>query len=81
MITLKRSYSIYLCNVLAQIAILTWLGHTAVGDIAWLATFMILAEASFRFVERPLRAKLARKSVAKSEVRDPLVAVRRQAEG
>jgi peptidoglycan/LPS O-acetylase OafA/YrhL len=77
----ERSYSIYLWNVLAQIAILTWLGHTAVGDIAWLATFMILAEASFRFVERPLRAKLARKSVGKSDVPDPLVAARRQAEG
>jgi len=77
----ERSYSIYLWNVLAQIAILTWLGHTAVGDIAWLATFMILAEASFRFVERPLRAKLARKSVATSDAPDPLLAARRQAEG
>ena len=62
----ERSYSIYLWNVLAQILILAWLGHTAVGDITWLATFMVLAEASFRFVERPLRAKLARKSAANS---------------
>ena len=33
-----------------------------VGDIAWIAMFVVLAEASFRFVERPLRAKFARKS-------------------
>ena len=38
------------------------LGHTVVGDIAWIAMFVVLAEVSFRFVERPLRAKLARKS-------------------
>jgi peptidoglycan/LPS O-acetylase OafA/YrhL len=64
----QRSYSIYLWNVLAQISILAWLGHSVVGDIAWLATFMVLAEASFRFVERPLRANLARKSAANSGV-------------
>ena len=58
----ERSYSIYLWNVLARIAILTSLGHTVVGDIAWIAMFVVLAEASFRFVERPLRAKFARKS-------------------
>ena len=58
----ERSYSIYLWNVLARIAILTLLGHTVVGDIAWIAMFVVLAEASFRFVERPLRAKFARKS-------------------
>jgi peptidoglycan/LPS O-acetylase OafA/YrhL len=55
----ERSYSIYLWNVLARIAILTSLGHTVVGDIAWIAMFVVLAEASFRFVERPLRARLA----------------------
>jgi peptidoglycan/LPS O-acetylase OafA/YrhL len=58
----ERSYSIYLWNILARIAILNSLGRTAVGDIAWVAMFVVLAEASFRFVERPLRAKLARKS-------------------
>jgi peptidoglycan/LPS O-acetylase OafA/YrhL len=58
----ERSYSIYLWNVLARIAILDTLGHTVVGDIAWLAMFVVLAEASFRFVERPLRAKFARRS-------------------
>jgi peptidoglycan/LPS O-acetylase OafA/YrhL len=57
----ERSYSIYLWNVLARIAILALLGHTVIGDIAWVAMFVVLAEASFRFVERPLRAKLARK--------------------
>ncbi len=60
----ERSYSIYLWNVLARIAILAWLGHTVVGDIAWIATFLVLAEASFRFVERPLRARLARRSAS-----------------
>jgi peptidoglycan/LPS O-acetylase OafA/YrhL len=58
----ERSYSIYLWNVLARIAILDSLGHTAVGDLAWSAMFLVLAELSFRFVERPLRAKLGRKS-------------------
>ena len=57
----ERSYSIYLWNVLARIAILDLLGHTLVGDIAWVAMFVVLAEASFRFVERPLRAKFAQK--------------------
>jgi peptidoglycan/LPS O-acetylase OafA/YrhL len=57
----ERSYSIYLWNVLARIAILSWLGHSYVGDLAWIAMFLVLAEASFRFVERPLRAKLARR--------------------
>ena len=55
----ERSYSIYLWNVLARIAILASLGHTAVGDIAWIALFIVLAEASFRLVERPLRARLS----------------------
>jgi peptidoglycan/LPS O-acetylase OafA/YrhL len=54
-----RSYSIYLWNVLARIAILTWLGHTVLGDLVWAAMFLVLAEASFRYVERPLRARLA----------------------
>jgi peptidoglycan/LPS O-acetylase OafA/YrhL len=58
----ERSYSIYLWNVLARIAILNVLGHTVVGDIAWIAMFVVLAEASFRFVESPLRAKFARKA-------------------
>jgi peptidoglycan/LPS O-acetylase OafA/YrhL len=57
----ERSYSIYLWNVLAQIAILHELGHTKVGDVAWIAMFVVLAEVSFRYVERPLRAKLARR--------------------
>jgi peptidoglycan/LPS O-acetylase OafA/YrhL len=57
-----RSYSIYLWNVLARIAILHTLGSTVVGDIAWIAMFVGLSEASFRFVERPLRAKFARRS-------------------
>jgi peptidoglycan/LPS O-acetylase OafA/YrhL len=55
----ERSYSIYLWNVLARITMLHLLGHTFVSDIAWIAMFVVLAEASFRFVERPLRAKLA----------------------
>jgi peptidoglycan/LPS O-acetylase OafA/YrhL len=58
----ERSYSIYLWNVLARIAILNVLGHTAIGDLAWITMFVVLAEASFRFVERPLRAKFSRKS-------------------
>jgi peptidoglycan/LPS O-acetylase OafA/YrhL len=58
----ERSYSIYLWNVLARIAMLTLLGHTLLGDVAWIAMFVVLAEVSFRFVERPLRARFARKS-------------------
>jgi peptidoglycan/LPS O-acetylase OafA/YrhL len=57
----ERSYSIYLWNVLARITILHALGHTAVGDVAWVALFLMLAEASFRGVERPLRARLGRR--------------------
>jgi peptidoglycan/LPS O-acetylase OafA/YrhL len=57
----ERSYSIYLWNVLARIAILKVFGHTLVGDLAWIAMFVVLAEVSYRFVERPLRAKLAQK--------------------
>jgi peptidoglycan/LPS O-acetylase OafA/YrhL len=55
----ERSYSIYLWNVLARITILYALGHTLIGDLAWILMFLVLAEASFRFVERPLRARLA----------------------
>jgi peptidoglycan/LPS O-acetylase OafA/YrhL len=58
----ERSYSIYLWNVLARLAVLNTLGHTLVGDIAWIAMFVVLAEVSFRFVERPLRARFARRS-------------------
>ncbi len=57
----ERAYSIYLWNILARIAILNTLGRTTIGDIAWIAMFLVLAEASFRFVERPLRAKFARR--------------------
>jgi len=55
----QRSYSIYLWNDLARIAALNALGYTLLGDIAWIVAFVVLAETSFRFVERPLRAKLA----------------------
>ncbi|RNM14029.1 acyltransferase family protein [Nocardioides pocheonensis] len=58
----ERSYSIYLWNVLARIAALHLLGHTVAGDVVWIAMFVVLAEMSFRFVERPLRAKLAPRS-------------------
>src|SRR4051812_15932597 len=58
----ERSYSIYLWNVLARIAILTLFGHTFAGDVVWIAMFLALAETSFRFVERPLRNRLAGKS-------------------
>jgi peptidoglycan/LPS O-acetylase OafA/YrhL len=60
----ERSYSIYLWNVLARIAILASLGHTVLGDVAWIAMFLVLAEVSFRFVERPLRARFARRPAA-----------------
>jgi peptidoglycan/LPS O-acetylase OafA/YrhL len=60
----ERSYSIYLWNVLARITILATLGHTFVGDLAWVVMFVVLAEASYRFVERPLRARLSGKPVA-----------------
>ncbi len=59
----ERSYSIYLWNVLARIAILHVLGHTFVGDLVWIAMFVVLAEVSFRFVERPLRVRFARRRV------------------
>ena len=57
----ERSYSIYLWNVLARITILHLVGHTVVGDITWIAMFVVLAEASFRIVERLTRAKLGRR--------------------
>src|SRR4029079_14920926 len=38
----ERSYSIYLWNVLARIAVLPALGHTVVGDLAWIALFVVL---------------------------------------
>lgn len=56
-----RSYSIYLWNILARIVVLNLFGHTVVGDIVWIVMFIVLAEASYRFVERPLRTKFARK--------------------
>jgi peptidoglycan/LPS O-acetylase OafA/YrhL len=59
----ERAYSIYLWNVLARIAILSTLGPTVIGDIAWIAMFVVLTETSYRFVERPMRAKLRRRSV------------------
>jgi peptidoglycan/LPS O-acetylase OafA/YrhL len=58
----ERSYSIYLWNDLARIAMLNALGRTVAGDITWIAMFVVLAEVSFRFVERPLRAKFSRRS-------------------
>jgi len=58
----EQSYSIYLWNILARIAILDTFGHTVVGDIVWIAMFVALSEASFRFVERPLRTKFAGRS-------------------
>jgi peptidoglycan/LPS O-acetylase OafA/YrhL len=57
----ERSYSIYLWNVLARISVLGALGHTLLGDVVWIAMFVVLAEASYRFVERPMRARLSRK--------------------
>jgi peptidoglycan/LPS O-acetylase OafA/YrhL len=60
----ERSYSIYLWNVLARIATLALFGHSVVGDVAWVAMFVVLGEVSFRFVERPLRARWARRSEA-----------------
>jgi peptidoglycan/LPS O-acetylase OafA/YrhL len=59
----ERSYSIYLWNVLFRIAVLHALGHSLVGDVVWTALFLVVAEASYRYVERPLRARLARRRV------------------
>jgi peptidoglycan/LPS O-acetylase OafA/YrhL len=66
----ERSYSIYLWNVLVRIAVLAVLGHTVVGDAVWIVMVIVLAESSFRFVERPLRTRLARRPT-KPEVSDP----------
>ncbi len=66
----ERSYSIYLWNVLARIAVLGVLGHTVVGDAVWIVMVIVLAESSFRFVERPLRARLARRRT-EPEVSEP----------
>jgi peptidoglycan/LPS O-acetylase OafA/YrhL len=52
-----RSYSIYLWNVLARAASLDVLGHTVVADVVWIVLFLVLAEASYQLVERPLRAR------------------------
>ena len=68
----QRSYSIYLWNDLARIVILNALGYTLAGDIAWIALFVVLAEASFRFVERPLRAKFARRPDVSRRARHPI---------
>ncbi|MGA8245268.1 MAG: hypothetical protein WB797_00030, partial [Nocardioides sp.] len=38
----ERSYSIYLWNVLARITVLHALGHTRLGDLAWVAMFVVL---------------------------------------
>ncbi|MBW8751443.1 MAG: acyltransferase [Propionibacteriales bacterium] len=54
----ERSYSIYLWNVLARIAVLHVLGHSLIGDVVWVAMFIVLAQASYHYVERPLRARL-----------------------
>ncbi len=55
----ERSYSLYLWNVLARIAVLSRLGHSVVGDVVWVVALVVVADLSFRFVERPLRARLA----------------------
>ena len=53
----ERSYSVYLWNVLARAASLDVLGHTLVADVVWVVMFLVLAEASYQLVERPLRAR------------------------
>jgi peptidoglycan/LPS O-acetylase OafA/YrhL len=58
----ERSYSVYLWNILVRGAVLYTFGHTVVGDIVWIAGFVVLAELSFRYVERPLRARFAPRS-------------------
>jgi peptidoglycan/LPS O-acetylase OafA/YrhL len=71
----ERSYSIYLWNVLARIAVLDLFGHTAAGDVVWIAMWIALAEASFRCVERPLRARLSRKPARSPAALAPLADV------
>jgi len=65
----ERSYSLYLWNVLARITVLHRLGHTRVGDVAWIAMFVVLAELSFRWVERPLRARFGRRADSATSTR------------
>ncbi|RNL77323.1 acyltransferase family protein [Nocardioides marmorisolisilvae] len=60
----ERSYSIYLWNVLARAASINLLGHTWAGDLFWIFLFLTLGEASYRYVERPLRARFARRPKA-----------------
>ena len=67
----ERSYSIYLWNVMARITLLSSLGQTHLSDLAWVAMFVVLAETSYRFVERPLRAKLAGRARRSPEVLEP----------
>ena len=55
----ERSYSIYLWNVLLRIGVISWLGRTYTADLVWIAGVVVLGEASFRYVERPLRARLS----------------------
>jgi peptidoglycan/LPS O-acetylase OafA/YrhL len=55
----ERSYSIYLWNVMIRIGVISRYGHTHRGDLVWIAIIVVLGEASYRFVERPLRAKLS----------------------
>jgi peptidoglycan/LPS O-acetylase OafA/YrhL len=59
----QRSYSIYLWNVLARITVLYVLGHSALGDLAWVVLVVVLAETGYQLVERPLRARFAGRSV------------------
>jgi peptidoglycan/LPS O-acetylase OafA/YrhL len=69
----ERSYSIYLWNILARIAILATLGHTVFGDVVWIAMFVVLSELSFRYVERPLRARFSRRpGVAEPSTPEPV---------
>jgi transposase/GNAT superfamily N-acetyltransferase len=70
----ERANSIYLWNILARIAIINPLGRTVVGDIVWTAMFAVLAEASFRFVKRPLRARFARRPGVARPVARPVPA-------
>ncbi len=55
----ERSYSIYLWNVMIRIVVISRLGHTHRADLVWIVIIVVLGEASFRFVERPLRARLS----------------------
>jgi peptidoglycan/LPS O-acetylase OafA/YrhL len=59
----ERSYSIYLWNILARATMIYLVGRSVVSDVLWVAMFVVLAELSFRLVERPLRTRLGRGSV------------------